>query len=80
LGGRARHLISVIAFRISVIAFRRAVLLNVIALPGCAATLPTACYGWNLTCWTTPADWKRRDLARWEKVHPGSAEDIGGAA
>ena len=54
-----------------VIACRRAVLLNGIALPGCAATVPTACYGWDLTCWAMPAGWRRLGLAQWEKVRPG---------
>ena len=54
-----------------VIAFRRAVLLNGIALPDCAATVPTPCCGWwNLTCWAMPTGWRRRGLAQWEKVRP----------
>jgi hypothetical protein len=54
-----------------VIAFRQVVLLNNIALPDCAATVPTACCGWNLTCWAMPTGWRRRGLAQWEKVRPG---------
>lgn len=53
-----------------VIAFRRAVLLNGIALPGCAATVPTACCGWDLTCWAMPTGWRRRGLAQWDKGPP----------
>ena len=46
-------------------------LLNGIALPDCAAPVPTACCGWNLTCWAMPTGWRRRGLAQWEKVCPG---------
>ena len=63
LAGRAPHL----GHRV-----RRAVLLNGIALPDCAATVPTPCCGWwNLTCWAMPTGWRRRGLAQWEKVCPG---------